>query len=77
VNQNQIIVAADVTDQANDVRQVEPMLDLTITNIDQACVTENLAICDATLCAVRRCAQVSDLALSRPRCAQKTQVPCT
>ena len=42
VNENQIIVAADVTDQANDVRQVEPMLDLTISNIDQAGVTENI-----------------------------------
>jgi len=28
--------------KANNVRQVEPMLDLTITNIDQAGVTENI-----------------------------------
>ena len=42
VNENQIIVAADVTDQANDVRQVQPMLDQTITNINQAGVTENI-----------------------------------
>ena len=42
VNENQIIVAADVADQANDVRQVQPMLDLTITNINQAGVTENI-----------------------------------
>ena len=42
VNENQIIVAADVTDQANDVRQVNPMLDQTITNINQAGVTENI-----------------------------------
>ena len=42
VNENQIIVAADVTDQANDVRQVQPMLDQTISNIDQAGVTENI-----------------------------------
>ena len=34
VNENQIIVAADVTDQANDVRQVHPMLDQTISNIN-------------------------------------------
>ncbi len=42
VNENQIIVAADVTDQANDVRQIQPMLDQTITNINQAGVTENI-----------------------------------
>ena len=42
VNENQIIIAADVTDQANDVRQVQPMLDQTITNINQAGVTENI-----------------------------------
>ena len=42
VNENQIIVAADVTDQANDVRQVQPMLDQTITNINQVGVTENI-----------------------------------
>ena len=42
VNENQIIVAAAVTDQANDVRQVQPMLDQTIANINQAGVTENI-----------------------------------
>ncbi len=42
VNENQIIVAADVTDQANDVRQLQPMLDQTINNINQAGVTENI-----------------------------------
>lgn len=42
VNEQQIIVAADVTDQANDVRQVEPMLEQTIGNIDQAGVAENI-----------------------------------
>lgn len=42
VNENQIIVAADVTDQANDVRQVQPMLDQTIANINQAGVSENI-----------------------------------
>jgi len=31
-----------VTDQANDVPQVQPMLDQTITNINQAGVTENI-----------------------------------
>ena len=42
VNENQITVAAAVTDQANDVRQVQPMLDQTIANINQAGVTENI-----------------------------------
>ena len=42
VNENQIIVAADVTDQANDVRQLQPMLDQTIANIDEVGVTENI-----------------------------------
>ena len=42
VNENQIIVAAAVTDQANDVRQVQPMLDQTIANINQAGVTDNI-----------------------------------
>lgn len=44
MKENQIIVAADVTDQANDVRQVKPMLDQTITNINQAGVTENIKV---------------------------------
>ncbi len=30
INENQIIVAADVTDQANDLRQLKPTLDQTI-----------------------------------------------
>ena len=42
VNENKIIVAADVTDKANYVRQVPPMLDQTITNFNQAGVTENI-----------------------------------
>lgn len=36
VNQDQIIVAASVTDQANDVRQLEPMLDQTLKNLNEA-----------------------------------------
>ena len=42
VNENQIIVAADVTDQANDVRQLQPMLDQTIANMDAVGITENI-----------------------------------
>jgi len=42
VNENQIIVAANVTDQANDVRQVQPMLDQTIDNMDRVGITENI-----------------------------------
>lgn len=33
-NEDQIIVAADVTDQANDVRQLQPMVDRAIENLD-------------------------------------------
>jgi transposase len=39
-NENQIILAADVTDQANDVRQTVPMVDQTRANLDAAGVTE-------------------------------------
>jgi len=39
-NEDQIIVSADVTDQANDVRQVQPMLDQTIENLDAIGVTD-------------------------------------
>jgi transposase len=42
VNENQIIVAADVTDQANDVRQLQPMLEQTIANIDEVGVSGNI-----------------------------------
>ena len=35
-NEHQIILAADVTDQANDVRQTMPMLDQTQSNLDAA-----------------------------------------
>lgn len=42
-NAAQIIVAADVTDQANDYRQVEPMVAQTIENLDAVGVAENIA----------------------------------
>ena len=41
-NEQQIIIAADVTDQANDVRQTVPMTDQAIDNLDAAGVTENI-----------------------------------
>jgi hypothetical protein len=41
-NEQQIVIAADVTDQANDVRQTVPMLNQTIDNLDAAGVTENV-----------------------------------
>ena len=41
-NEQQVIIAADVTDQANDVRQTVPMTDQTIDNLDDAGVTENI-----------------------------------
>jgi transposase len=39
-NEHQIILAADVTDQANDVRQVVPMVDQTRANLDAADVKD-------------------------------------
>ena len=42
VNEDQIIVSADVTDQANDSRQVEPMVDQTIENLDAVGVEDNI-----------------------------------
>ena len=39
-NEHQIILAADVTDQANDVRQTVPMVDQTRANLDAAGLTE-------------------------------------
>ncbi len=39
-NEDQIILAADVTDQANDVRQVVPMIDQAQANLDAAGVEE-------------------------------------
>ena len=41
-NEKQIIVSADVTDQTNDVRQVEPMLEQTIENMDAAGVEDDI-----------------------------------
>lgn len=38
-NESQIILAADVTDQANDVRQVQPMVNQTLSNLDAVEVT--------------------------------------
>ena len=40
VNEEQVIVAADVTDQANDVGQVQPLLEQTIANLDEVGVAE-------------------------------------
>ena len=41
-NEEQIIVAADVTDQANDSQQVEPMVEQTLANLDAVGVEENV-----------------------------------
>lgn len=41
-NEQQVIIAADVTDQANDVRQTIPMVDQMVENLDAAGVTENI-----------------------------------
>jgi transposase len=41
-NEEQIIVAADVTDQANDSQQVEPMVEQTLENLDALGVEENI-----------------------------------
>lgn len=41
-NEDQIIVSADVTDQANDSRQVEPMVAQTLENLDAVDVKENI-----------------------------------
>jgi transposase len=41
-NEHQIILAADVTDQANDVRQAVPMVDQTRANLDAAGVKESI-----------------------------------
>ena len=38
-NEHQIVLAADVTDQANDVRQLVPMVNQTQSNLDAAGVT--------------------------------------
>jgi transposase len=41
-NDEQIIVAADVTDQANDSQQVEPMVEQTLANLEAVGVEENI-----------------------------------
>lgn len=41
-NQDQIIVSANVTDQANDRRQVEPMVEETLQNLDAVGVEEDI-----------------------------------
>ncbi len=41
-NEHQIILAADVTDQANDVRQVMPMVDQTEANLEAAGVLDTI-----------------------------------
>jgi hypothetical protein len=41
-NEAQVIVSADVTDQANDSRQVEPMVAQTLENLDAVGVEENI-----------------------------------
>ena len=41
-NEAQIIVAADVTDQANDSRQVQPMVEQTVENLEAVDVVENV-----------------------------------
>jgi transposase len=41
-NEEQIIVSADVTDQANDSRQVKPMVEQTVENLDAVGVEENI-----------------------------------
>ena len=41
-NQEQIIVSADVTNQANDSRQAQPMVDQSLSNLDDVGVTDNV-----------------------------------
>ena len=41
-NAEQIIVCADVTDQANDSRQAQPMVAQTLANLDEVGVTDNV-----------------------------------
>ena len=42
VNEHQIIVAADVTDETNDKQQVRPMIEQTLSNVAEAGVTEKI-----------------------------------
>ena len=46
-NQEQIVVAADVTDQANDQRQVQPMVSQAQENLTAAGVEEKIGALDA------------------------------
>ena len=41
-NEDQVIISADVTDQANDSQQAEPMVEQTIENLDEVGVEENI-----------------------------------
>lgn len=41
-NAEQIIVCADVTDQANDSHQAQPMVEKTLSNLDEVGVTDNV-----------------------------------
>jgi len=41
-NEEQVIVSADVTDQANDSRQAQPMVDQALSNLDEVGVTDNV-----------------------------------
>jgi transposase len=41
-NQDQIIVAADVTDQANDCRQAQPMVEQTVENLEAVGIPDNI-----------------------------------
>ena len=41
MNEQQILISSDVTDQTNDVRQVQPMLDQISNNLNSAGATEN------------------------------------
>ena len=41
-NAAQVIVAADVTDQANDMRQVQPMVARTVQNLEAAGVDDSI-----------------------------------
>ena len=43
-SEEQIIVSADVTDQANDSRQVKPMVEQTLVNLDAVGVEENIDV---------------------------------
>jgi len=44
VNNSQVIVSADVTDQANDVRQLEPMVETALANLESAGVKDSVSV---------------------------------